>query len=124
MFQVHIIVASVSDPHEGRSVHKHTEIVELYVDDQPTLIIRVLNADDHTATGPPYFEAALWAGISDGYGQLTIASYATSKDLNQVHPEGIVWYDDMVVSRVHEPALSDPPYGRTNRSHLKQRMSG
>jgi hypothetical protein len=110
VFQVHIIVASASDPDNCRSLGTCTGIVELYVDDQPTPIIRVLNADHHTATGPPYSETALWGRSTDGYGQLSITFYATRKDPNQVHPEGIVWYDDVVVSRVRVPPLTGPGY--------------
>jgi hypothetical protein len=110
VFQVHVIAASASDPDNCRSLRRCTGIVELYVDDQPTPVIRVLNADHHTATGPPYSDTSLWDGVSDGYGQLTITFYATNKDPDQVHPEGIVWYDDIVVSRVRVPPLTGPGY--------------
>jgi hypothetical protein len=114
VYQVHVIVGSATDPSNCKSLGTCTGVVELYLDDEPDPIIRITNADHHTATGPAYSETALWDGISNGYGKLSFTFFATNKDPNQVHPEGIVWYDDVVVSHVRVPPITQSATVRPN----------
>jgi hypothetical protein len=96
-YQVHVKVAD--------NAQKNNGLVELYIDDEPTPIIRVTNADMSTACGPPYTESALWDGLCNGYGKFSFTLYSTNKDASQTHPEAYMWIDDVVISHVRVPRL-------------------
>ncbi|HYR43714.1 MAG TPA: LamG-like jellyroll fold domain-containing protein, partial [Terriglobia bacterium] len=48
-----------------------------------------------------------WTGADGiGFGQFMLTPYHTNKDLNQVHPIGTTWYDDVIVSTQPIPMLN------------------
>jgi hypothetical protein len=102
VYQVHIRVADNAARNNG--------LVELYLDDEPTPVIRVTNADMSGASGPAYTETAVWTS-GNGSGKLTATLFSTNKNSSQVHPEAYMWIDDVVISRERVPALgtTTPP---------------
>jgi len=118
-YQIHVIVADNEDFSNG--------VVELYLDDEPTPIIRVTDSDMSTPFKQPflpYREDATWED-NNGYGQMTFSLFATSKSNNHPMPPGeaAMWIDDIVVSKVRVPALdgttpidSTPPAAPANLS--------
>lgn len=99
-YQIHVRVADNASLNNG--------LVELYVDDEPTPIIRVTDADHSGLTQmTPYSEDEIWSDNSNGYGKLSFTLYTTRKDPNFSHPEGYMWIDDVIVSRTRVPELED-----------------
>jgi hypothetical protein len=104
VYQVHVIVANNSNRSNG--------IVELYLEDEPTPIIRVTNADMWSASGAPYSEDTEWDS-GDGYGKLSFTLFSTRKDMSQVHPPAYMWIDNVVVSKTRVPRLTASSSGDT-----------
>jgi hypothetical protein len=96
VYQVHVIVAPNGT--DG--------LVELYLDDESSPVIRVTNANHTSATGPAYTETAVWDQSTNGYGKLSFTLFSTRKDRSQVHPEAYMWIDNVVVSRTRVPRLT------------------
>src|SRR5207249_11586983 len=42
----------------------------------------------------------------NGWGQFNLSPYMTFKDPNQDHPEGDIWFDDLIISTQPIPMLS------------------
>jgi hypothetical protein len=114
VYQIHVKVATNAPAYDNG-------VVELYIDDEPNPIIRVTNSSMSGLTpGPAYTEDAIWNETTNGYGKLTFTLYTTDKDINQVHPEGYMWIDDVVVSHTRVPKIdgnvseTNPPKAPTN----------
>lgn len=103
VFHMHVKVATNAPRYDNG-------VVELYIDDEPTPIIRVTNSSMSGLTaGPAFTEEAIWDTVTNGYGKLTFTLYTTDKDQSQVHPEAYMWIDDVVVSHVRVPKIDGNP---------------
>jgi hypothetical protein len=104
VYQMHVRVADNAQGNNG--------LVELYLEDEASPIIRVTNADQSSATGVPYAENTVWTS-GDGYGKLSFTLFSTRKDQSQVHPEAYMWIDNVVISKTRVPKLSASSSGDT-----------
>lgn len=101
-YQIHVVVAD--------NAQKNNGLVELYLDDEPSPIIRVTNAD-HSGLSitQPYIENGTWDSSGNdekGYGKLTFTLFSTDKAPKAGIPDGHMWIDNIVVSRTRVPKIT------------------
>ena len=116
-YHVHVKVAD--------NAAKNNGLVELYVNDETSPIIKVTNSD-HSGTSitQPYIETGTWdtsGNDEKGYGKLSFTLWATNKVPSSGIPDAHMWIDNIIVSKVRAAPLiasgsgdvlkPDPPTG-------------